>query len=158
MNFQFDGSLQPNAAVVGVKKDVKAGTTATILVGDLFREDDGNPGYVKKCANGDTDTLTKNNVYFCTKRSTESAGADGVVEGIWCPFMRLRGTATTPANLLQATIDTRVTLDVSTIYQKIDENDTTNGFMRIERPPEGASGFDTTNGYDTVVIVNECVS
>ena len=155
MDFRFDGSEIPNVGPVSVVKDVVSGTAASIDEGDLFREDDGNPGYVKKCANGDTDTLTLNRVYYCTKQSTETAGADGTVQGIWCPSMRLKGTPTTPANLLQAVIDTRVTLDVSGGTQKIDENDTTNGFMRIVRPEGGASNFDTTNGYDTLVIVNE---
>jgi len=157
-NFQFDGSISPNAAVVSVVKDVVAGTTASISVGDLFRTDDGNPGYVKLGANGDTDTLTLNRVYLCTKASDETAGVDGTVQGIWCPFMRLLGTATTPGNLAQSVIDTRVTLDLSGSTQTIDENDTTNGFMRIVRPATGYSEFDTTNGLNVAVVVNECVT
>ena len=154
MDFRFDGSEIPNVGPISVVKDVVAGTAASIDEGDLFRVDDGNPGYVKKCADGDTSVLTLNKVYLCTKASTETAGADGVVHGITCPSMRLKGTAATPANLLQAVIDTRVTLDVSGA-QTIDEDDTTNGFLRIVRPEGGAANFDTTNGYDTLVIANE---
>lgn len=154
MDFRQNGSEIPNVGPVSVVKDVKSGGAATIAVGQLFREDDGNAGYVKLCANGDTDTLTKNRVYLCTKASTDTAAADGVVHGIWCPSMRLEGLCTTPANLLQAVIDTRVTLDVSGSVQKVDENDTANGFMRIVRPEGGAANFDTTNGVLTV-IVNE---
>ena len=155
MNFRHDGSEIPNVGPVSVTKDVITGTAASISVGHLFREDDGDAGYCKLCANGDTDTLTKNRVYLCTKASNETALADGTVEGIWMPSMRLKGTPTTPGNLVQAVIDTRVTLDLSGTTQKIDEDDTTNGFMRIVRPEGGADNFDATNGYDTLVIVNE---
>jgi len=158
MDFRFLGSKIPNTAPVGVVKDVILGTAASISVGQLFRLDNGDAGYAMLCANGDTDTLTLNRVYLCTKASDETAAADGTVEGIWAPSMRLLGTVTTPANLLQALIDTRVTLDVAGGVQKIDENDTTNGFMRIARPLTGAAGFDATNGYDTEVIVNETVT
>ena len=153
-NFRFKGSEIPNVVATSVVKDVKSGTAGSILVGDVFRLDDGNPGYVKKGANGDTSTLNPI-VYFCTKVSTETAGADGVVHGITCPKMVLEGTAATPANLLQAVIDTKVTLDVSSTVQKIDENDTTTGYMRIRRPEGGASDFDTTNGYNVEVVVND---
>ena len=158
MEFRFLGSKEPNAAVVSVVKDVVSGTAASIAIGQLFRADNSNPGYVMLCANGDTDALTLNRVYLCTKASDETAGADGTVKGIWCPYMRLLGTVTTPANLVQAVIDTRVTLDVGGGVQKIDENDTATGFMRIARPLVGVDGFDTTNGYDTEVIVNETVT
>jgi len=155
MDFRLDGSEIPNVGPISVVKDVILGTTASISVGHLFRTDDGNPGYVKLCANGDTDVLTLNRVYLCTKASDEVAGTDGTVHGIWMPSMRLLGTPTTPANLAQSVIDTRVTLDLSGTTQKIDENDTSDGFMRIVRPEGGVDNFDTTNGYDTLVIVNE---
>lgn len=158
MDFRFLGSKVPNASPMGVVKDVILGTAASISVGQLFRHDNGDAGYVMLAANGDTDTLTLNRVYLCTKASTETAAADGVVEGIWAPSMRLLGTVTTPGNLAQAVIDSRVTLDVAAGVQKIDENDTSNGFMRIARPLTGADGFDSTNGYDTEVIVNETIT
>lgn len=158
MDFIFDG-MENGASPTPVKVRVVAGTDASIAVGDIFRLDDGNAGYYKKGANGDTITLTKNRACLCTKASTETASADGWVEGITGPGLRLKGTATTPANLAQSVVDTWVTLDVSTGVQTIDENDTTTGFMRIAQPPEGiTAGFDTTNGYDTVVVLNEATS
>lgn len=157
-DFFYDG-MENGASPTPDKSRVVAGGSASIAVGDLYRIDDGNAGYVKKCADGDTITLTKNRVCLCTKASTDSAGADGWVEGITGVGMRLRGTVTTPSNLTQARVGTWVTLDVSAGVQKIDENDTTTGFMRIAQPPEGVStGFDTTNGLDTVVVVNEATS
>lgn len=159
-DFKFDG-VENGASSTPVRARVVLGTTASIDEGDLFRIDDGNPGYMKKCADGDTITLTKNRACLCTKASTETAAADGWVEGVTGFGLRVKGTVTTPANLTQAVVDTWVTLDSSGGVQKIDENDTTNGFMRIVQPPEGISGdpgFDTTNGYNTVVVVNEATS
>ena len=158
MDFKFDGSEIQNVSPVSVVKDVKSGTVGSIAVGQLFRVDDSNPGYCKLCANGDTSTLTLNRVYLCTEASDETASADGTVKGITAPSMRLLGTVTTPGNLAQSVIDTRVTLDVSSGVQTIDENHTTDGFMRIVRPEGGASSFDTSNGYDTAVVVNECLT
>jgi len=158
MYFKFKGSLYNAPTAPAEPLDVKSGTSASINPGDLVRIDDGNPGYVKKCADGDTNTLCLEKVWLAVSDSTESAGADGTVYAITCPHMVLSGTATTPANLLQAVINTRVTLDVSTGVQTIDENDTTNGFMRILRPAGGAASFDTTNGYNVDVVVNEAVS
>jgi len=156
-DFKFNGSLYGLEAP-SETLDVVAGGTATVAIGDLVRIDDGNAGYVKKCANGDTNTLCLEKVWLAVSASDETASADGTVKAMTCPYMRLLGTVTTPANLLQALINTRVTLDVSAGTQKIDENHTTNGFMRIKRPVGGASCFDTTNGYDTEVVVNEAVS
>lgn len=139
---------------VVVRKDVKSGTTSSITPGDIFRADDGNAGYVKLGANGDTSTLAPE-VFLAISTSTETASADGYVFGLFMKEMVLLGTATTPANLIQAVIDTKVTLDVSAGTQTIDENDTTTGFMRILRPQTGVAGFDTTNGRDVEVLVNE---
>lgn len=151
-DFQYKGSLSQDRFIT-LTKDVKSGTAASIAIGDLVRDDDGNAGYVKLGANGDTSTLAPR-VYLAVSASDETAGADGTVEVIYAKDMILEGTATTPANLTQAVIDTKVTLDVSTGVQKIDENDTTTGFMRIRRPHRGAAYFDTTNGV-CEVIVNE---
>ncbi len=157
MDFRFKGSLYANQQAICETKDVKSGAAASIDEGDIVRLDDGNPGYVKKGANGDTSTLTPV-CYLAISASTDTAGADGTVKVIHCPGMILEGTATTPANLLQAVIDTRVTLDVDTSVQYIDENDSTTGFMRIRRPEGGASKFDTTNGRNVEVVVNECLN
>jgi len=154
MNFEFMGSIVPNVAQVSFTKDVKSGAAGSINYGDLVRPDDGNPGYVKKGVNADTATLFST-CYYAISTSTDTAAADGTVEVLYCPSMLLKGTATTPANLLQAVIDTRVTLDVAGDAQTIDENDTGTGFMRIQRPVGGVANFDTTNGYGVMVVVNE---
>jgi hypothetical protein len=154
MDFRFKGSLVADNKLVCLKKDVKSGTAASIVAGDMVRDDDGNAGYVKLGVNGDTSTLTPR-AYLAVSTSTETAGANGSVYVVFCKSMVLEGTATTAANLLQAVIDTKVTLDVSGGVQTIDENDTTTGFMRILRPATGAAGFDTTNGRNVDVCVNE---
>lgn len=153
MDFRFIGGKNGIDAV-GVVKDVKAGAASTIKTGDLVIPDDGNPGYVRKVATGET-SATATRVYFAVSASNETVGADGTVKLLYGPNMILAGTATTPANLVQAVIDTKVTVDVTTGTITIDENDTTNGFLRIARPADGVAGFDTTNGYDVAVICNE---
>jgi hypothetical protein len=157
MDFRYKGSIYPNITATEEVKDVKSGTAASIASGDMVRVDDGNPGYVKLGANGDTSTLTPR-AFLAISASDETAGADGTVKVISCPGMVLEGTATTAANLLQAVIDTRVTLDVAGGVQTIDENDTTTGFMRILRPAGGAANFDTTNGRGVEVVVNEALN
>ena len=155
-DFHARGTLSGHQ-LYGVTKDVKSGAAASIEVGDLVRDDDGNAGYVKKCANGDTSTLVPR-CYIAVGASTDTVAADGTVQLLTGPQMVIEGLATTPANLLQAVIDTKVTLDVAAGVQKVDENDTTTGFMRILRPDVGtaggASGFDTTVG-SIKVVVNE---
>jgi len=153
MNFEYRGVVEGSASPVSMKKDVKSGAVGSINFGDLVRADDGNPGYVKKGANGDTLTLAPK-AFYAISTSTDTAGADGYVYVLSGDNMVLSGTATTPANLSQARIDTSVTLDTSGDAQTIDENDTTTGFMKIRRPIAGASGFDTTNGYGVEVVVN----
>lgn len=157
MDFRFKGSLYANQQAICETKDVKSGGAATIDEGDIVRLDDGNPGYVKKGADGDTSTLTPI-CYLAVSASDETPGADGTVKVIHCPGMILEGTARTAGNLTQARIDTRVTLDVSSSIQYIDENDTTTGYMRIRRPEGGAANFDTTNGRNVEVVVNEALN
>lgn len=151
MDFRFRGTLSGEDAISEVK-DVKAGTAASIDEGDLVIPDNSNAGYVRKVADGEVITQAYR-VYYAISASTETAGADGTVKVMYAPGMILEGKATTPGNLAQAVIDTKVTVDVSTAIT-IDENDTTNGFLRIKRPEGGASKFDTTNGI-IEVICNE---
>ena len=153
MDFRFIGTLTGDDAV-SVVKDVKAGAAATIAPGDLVIPDDGNAGYVRKVADGEVSTAAIR-VYYAVSTSTDTAGADGTVKLLYAPNMVLQGTATTAANLVQAVIDTKVTVDVTAGVITIDENDTTNGFLRIKRPQGGAANFDTTNGLNVEVICNE---
>jgi len=140
-----------SASVVTEVKDVKLGGTASIEIGDMVVPDDGNAGYVRKVANGDTSTIATR-VYRAVSASNETASADGTVKVQYARNMRLHIKATTPANLTQARIDTKVTVDVANGVITADEDDTTTGFMRIERPQGGAANFDTTNGQITVVV------
>jgi len=50
-----------------------------------------------------------------------------------------RGPATTSGNLADSILNTKVTLDVNSSYQTVDENDTTNGVLFVE-------GYDASNG------------
>lgn len=152
MDFRFRGTLSGEDAISEVK-DVKSGTAASIDEGDLVIPDNGNAGYVRKVADGEVITQAYR-VYYAISASTETAGADGTVKVMYAPGMILEGKAKTPANLAQAVIDTKVTVDVDTGVITVDENDTTNGFLRIKRPEGGASKFDTTNGI-IEVICNE---
>ncbi len=149
MDFKLIGTLN-GESTTGVVKDVKAGAVASIAIGDLVIPDDGNDGYVRKVANGENST-TATRVYIATSNSSDTASADGTVELVTAPGMILEGTATTKANLAQGVIDTKVTVDVAAGVITIDEDDTTNGFLRIRRPAGGAANFDTTNGVIEVI-------
>ena len=134
----------------GETVDVVAGGTATIDVGDVIIPDDGNPGYWRKVANGEISTEATE-VRVAITASDETAGADGTCEAFVGAEMVISMVATTPANLVQAVIGTKVTVDVTAGVITVDENDTTNGFLEILRPPTGAAGFDTTNGVMLVL-------
>ena len=152
MNFTLEGTLsgeQPTAVV----KDVYAGAVGSVKVGDLFIPDNSHAGYVRALANGEASTYAIR-VYYCTKLSTDTVAANGVVHGVYAKEMILGGTVTTPANLAQAVIDTKVTMDLSGTTFTVDENDTSSGFMRIVRPDGGYLNFNTTTGA-VKVIVNE---
>lgn len=149
-NFRFKGTLNGEQANT-VVESVKAGTTASIAIGDLVTPDDGNAGYVKKGANGATSTIAVR-TYLAVSASNETSGADGTVTLVTAPNMVLEGTATTPGNIAQAVLNTKVTLDVSNGVQTIDENDTTTGFMRILRPDAGVGEYSTTTGIIRVAV------
>ena len=149
-NFRFKGTLY-GAQANTVVESVKSGTTASIAKGDLVTPDDGNAGYVKKGANGATATIAVR-TYLAVSASTETSGADGTVTLVTAPNMVLEGTATTPGNIAQAVLNTKVTLDVSNGVQTVDENDTSTGFMRILRPDEGVGGYSTTTGIIRVAV------
>jgi hypothetical protein len=148
-DFRFRGTLNGEDAV-GVVKDVVAGTAASIAIGDLVIPDDVNPGYVRLIANAEV-IAAAYRVYIALSASDETAGVDGTVKLQYAPNMILEGTATTPANLVQAVIDTLVTVDVNTGVITVDENDTANGFLRIKRPQGGAGNFETTSGVMEVI-------
>jgi len=148
-NFRLRGSLN-GEDIVGVVKDVVSGTAASISIGDLVVPDDGDAGYVRLIADGEV-IAAAYRVYLAVSDSDETAGEDGTVKLLYAPNMVLEGTAATPANLAQAVIDTIVTVDVSGDDITVDENDTTNGFLRIKRPEGGAGNFDTDDGIMEVI-------
>lgn len=63
--------------------------------------------------------------------STDTMAAAGIVRLFRSPVLRFEGFAQTPGNLSGSTLLTLVTLDVSGTDHLIDENDVTNGFIRI---------------------------
>lgn len=135
------GGNQPEVAVF----DVVAGAAASIEAGDLVIVDGSNPGYVKKAADGAASTARW--VGRAVKASTDTVAADGVVEVEYHPNgLIVRGLATTPGNFAQSIVGTRVTLDVSTGVQKVDENDTSNGVLEVIR-------YATISSSDIDVIV-----
>lgn len=79
--------------------------------------------------------------------STETASAAGVVLVYRAPVLRAKAVATTPGNLSSSVILTKCTLDVSGTDHTVDENDTTNGFIRI------LDYDDTTNGNLDVEVI-----
>jgi len=128
--------------------DVKSGAAASIEVGDLVTVDDGNAGYVKKAADGASNA--REWVGRACKASTDTASADGVVEVEFAPSgLIVRGLVTTVGNLAQTIIGTRVTLDVASGVQKVDENDTTNGVLRV-------LSYVSTSGEETIDVIVPC--
>ena len=118
---------------------VKAGAAATIKAGEMVIKDADDAGYVSAAANGASNSSVWVGVAATT--STETATVDGVVEVYDNPITVFRGKPTTAANLARAIVFTQVTLDVGSVYQTIDENDTSNGTFIIV-------GFDTNE--DTI--------
>lgn len=109
--------------------DVKSGTAGSIEPGMLVVKDGSNAGYVAAGANGATTSAIVVGVAAST--STETASLDGKVLVESAPVILAQMFATTPGNLSQAVKLTACTLDVSSGAYTIDENDTTNGFIRL---------------------------
>lgn len=128
-DFRIVGTLDGNEPTTA-SFDVKSGAAASIEAGDLVIVDGGNAGYVKKAADGASSTAEW--IGMATGASTDTASADGTVQVAFSGAgLIVRGQATTPGNFAQAIKRTRVTLDVSGGVQKVDENDTSNGVLRI---------------------------
>lgn len=107
--------------------DVAAGSAASITQGDLVVIANG---FAAKVANGGG---TTGGLYgHALTTSTDTASAAGTVTVLYSPSgLLLEGTATTPANLAAAVLFDKVTIDVSSGTQTVDENDTTNGGMLL---------------------------
>ncbi|REK57578.1 MAG: hypothetical protein DWQ49_08915 [Bacteroidetes bacterium] len=128
--------------------DVKSGAAASIAVGDLVVVDGSNAGYVAKAANGASSSSTW--VGRAVTTSTDTASADGTVEVEYAPTgLIVRGTPTTVGNLAQAIKGTKVTLDVASGTQTVDENDTSSGILTVV-------GYDDTTGSESIDVVVPC--
>lgn len=121
--------LNPRAVLK--KYLVNAGQTAP-EAGQLVVEDDGGEAnYVELPDNGDGDTRAWAGVMAEELRAV-TASVDGIIL-VWdAESTSFRGKANTSGNLADSLRNTRVTLDVSSNNQTIDENDTTNGALFIE--------------------------
>jgi hypothetical protein len=103
----------------------KAGQTA-IKAGELVIQDtSGDEEYVQIPANGASNTAVW--VGLAVSNDTNSASADGIVYVVDALDAEFIGKATTWANVTKAVMNTKVTLDVASTVQTLDEDDTTNG-------------------------------
>ena len=112
-----------------VKAEIVAGTAASVKTGYLVIEDGGNAGYDKAAPDATDSTSTIKGI--AAGESTETAALDGRVEIVRAPVIIARMKATTPGNLARTVINTKCTLDVSSGSYTVDENDTSNGFIKI---------------------------
>ncbi len=112
----------------------KAGQTA-ISAGELVIQDgSGDEEYVQLPSNGATNASVW--VGLAVSNDTNTASADGVVYVVDALDAEFVGKATTWANVTKAIMNTKVTLDVTSTVQTLDENDTTDGAFLM-------TGFDS---------------
>ncbi len=108
----------------------KAGQTA-IKAGEMVIQDaSGDEEYVQIPANGDTNAKVW--VGLAVSNDTNSASADGVVYVVDALDAIFIGKATTWTNVSKAVMNTKVTLDVASTVQTLDENDTTDGMFLMQ--------------------------
>ena len=108
----------------------KAGQTA-IQPGEFVVQDTaGDEEYVLAAADGAADSA----VWIGVAASADSvtATADGEVYVYDNPAYIFRGNPTTPGNLADSILNTKVTLDVTAGVQTVDEDDTVNGTLTIK--------------------------
>jgi len=125
-----------------VKYEVQAGAT-TIQPGEPVIQDAGNPSYVIAAADGASNADVW--IGVAATESTQSASADGEVYVIDFAATTYTAKATTPANLTQTILNTKVTVDLNSGVYTVDELDTTNGVLTIK-------GFDAEDGTVDVQI------
>lgn len=107
----------------------KAGQTA-IKAGEMVIQDSaGDERYVVGPVNGASNTSVW--VGMAVSNDTVSASTDGVVYVVDALDAEFVGKPTTPANLTAAIRNTKVTLDIASGIQTLDEDDTTNGVFLI---------------------------
>lgn len=123
---------------------VTAGAAASVASYGVPVKLGSTAGSYIPCANGDTSGIEFLGV--STGPSTETASVNGTVEVVRAPVLRCKMKATTPSNLGATVIGTLCTLDVSSGSYTVDENDTTNGWIKI------VSYDNTTDGNCIVEI------
>lgn len=107
----------------------KAGQTA-IKPGELVIQDtSGDEEYVTLPANGAANTSIW--VGVAVSSDTVTSSTDGVVYVVDALDAEFIGRPTTKANLASTVRNTKVTLDVTSSTQTLDEDDTTNGVFLI---------------------------
>lgn len=112
-----------------VKLTVAAGTTGSILAGEFVYRSSTNVVL-------GTDGMTNSVVWVGVAQndSNETASVAGTVQVYYNPLYIFRGAPSTNSNLSASVRNTQVTLDVAAGTngkQTVDENDTTNGSLRI---------------------------
>lgn len=89
----------------------------------------GDEKYAKVAVDAsDTDDIW---IGLAASNDTATASADGYIDIYDDPDAVLIGKATTSANLTDAILNTKVTLDVASSVQTVDENDTTKGCLCV---------------------------
>lgn len=115
---------------------VEGDTDATILAGEMLRQDQGvsDTEYVQLEVDGGSNTTTKIGVASSDSNEDSSPSTDGSVWVYDNPATLFKGRASTSANLTASVRLTQVTMDVASGTNgrmTIDEDDTTNGSYRI---------------------------
>ena len=117
---------------------VASGAVGSITAGDICVYADG---YWAKSADGGVASAGKYGLAKST--STDTASADGlVVMEYSSKGLLIKGDMTTAANLAQGILGDRVTLDVASSIQKVDENDP-NGVLTIVDYDNAVAGSET---------------
>lgn len=117
-NFRYGGTVGGVSAETKTF-DVVAGTTGSILRGDLVTVDNG---YAVLIPNGGGAAAGRYGLALTT--STETGTAAGVVDVMYCPSgLIVKGKATTPGNLATGVLFDKVSVDLSGTVQTVDEND-----------------------------------
>ena len=127
--------------------DTASGST-DIEPGDILKTNTTTGFWEFAAAVVDTDV----GVGIATGFSDHTASVDGQVSvAMSRDGLVIEGKVTTAANLAQALVGDKVTLDVTSTAQTVDENDTTNGAITI-LPTVGQALFDITDGVHRFLL------
>jgi hypothetical protein len=129
-------ALNPTARVREVR--LVAGATAPEVGQWLIQDTAGDAEYYQIPADGASNADNWGGV-ISEILSAVTATADGRYLIFDAQDTTFRGPATTSGNLATSILNTKVTMDVNSSYQTVDENDTTNGVLFVE-------GFDADAG------------